>query len=54
MTTPEPTRHATGDRVPRSGVYETVTGRKIKYDKGQIFQACPDSGEPTDWKSCDV
>jgi len=44
----------TGDKVPAAGTFESVTGRKMKYGEGDLFQACPESGEPTDWRRCDA
>ncbi|MDQ1911976.1 hypothetical protein RAC89_16455 [Paenibacillus sp. GD4] len=46
--------YKTGEEAPKNGVFETVTGRKMQYKKGELFQACPDTGGKTDWKSCDV
>ncbi|WP_166241357.1 hypothetical protein [Paenibacillus turpanensis] len=46
--------YRSGERAPNSGTFETVTGRKMQYRQGELFQACPDTGKETDWKHCDA
>jgi hypothetical protein len=46
--------YKTGEIVPFDGEFETVTGRKMKYKDGELFQACPNTGNNVDWEKCDA
>ncbi|MFC3885957.1 hypothetical protein ACFOU2_21765 [Bacillus songklensis] len=42
----------TGESVSIAGEYESEAGKKMQYKEGDLFEACPATGNNTNWRRC--